>query len=61
MSLLQFHEHVRHLQVAAEVSAVLFDFPMLYERVLLEHEPELSLMLACIAELLQLAFSQHGP
>lgn len=49
-NLLQFRKHGLHLPVAAEVSTALFDFPMLNKRVLLEHKPELSLILACIVD-----------
>jgi hypothetical protein len=49
------------LQVVAEVSVVLFDFPMPDEHAWLLHELELSPKLAYSEELLQLVFSQHVP
>ncbi|KAI3408805.1 uncharacterized protein J3R85_020004 [Psidium guajava] len=52
---IQFHERGPRLLVATEVSTVLFNFPMLNERVLLEHWSELSLIFASLAELGQLA------
>jgi hypothetical protein len=60
LSLLQFLEHGLRLQAVAEVSVVLFGFPMTSEHALPEHEPEPSPKLAYNGELLQLVFLLHG-